>query len=71
MEQTKRNDTEQQPQNDVKKNVSPEQGRVAGSNQQTNDEGTADISQVDQQEGHMNHGELGGNLDNAGSVQGA
>jgi len=71
MEQTKNNESDRQTQNNVEKKERPEQGRVAGSNQQTDAEGTADISQVDQQEGQMNNGELGGNFDKAGPVKGA
>jgi len=62
MEQRKNNTDVRQPQSDVEKNTGSEQGRVAGSNKQTDAEGTADISQVDQQEGHMNRGETGGNF---------
>jgi hypothetical protein len=52
-----------QTQEDVVKNTSPEQGRQPGGPQQTATEQNADISNVDQQEGEMNHGELGGNFD--------
>lgn len=44
------------------KTTSPEQGRQAGSAQPDAAEETSDISQIDQQEGQMNNGELGGNF---------
>lgn len=49
---------------------SPEQGRVAGSDQPAANQNEADISQVDQQEGQMQNGELGGNLKEAPAVPG-
>lgn len=61
MEEQKNQQAARPNQNDVEKNVSPEQGRVAGSNQPAAEQ-KADISQVDRQEGQMDNGELGGNF---------
>lgn len=48
----------------AEKITSPEQGREPDNAQQTiASQPAADISQVDQQEGDMKHGELGGNFD--------
>lgn len=52
-----------QPETEVIKNTSPEQGRQPEGPLETATEQNVDISNVDQQEGEMNHGELGGNFD--------
>ncbi|HUQ97504.1 MAG TPA: hypothetical protein VM010_07555 [Chitinophagaceae bacterium] len=51
------------PQQNVEKRESTEQGRVETNAPKTAGEKDADISQVDQQEGQMNNGELGGNFE--------
>jgi hypothetical protein len=61
MEEQKKQEGARPNQNNVEKNTSPEQGRVAGSNQPA-EEQKADISHVDRQEGQMDNGELGGNF---------
>ena len=47
-------------------------GRVSNTGNQKTEEQSRDISQIDQQEGEMNNGELGGNLneDEAGTDEG-
>lgn len=60
MEQRKNEERTPQGASGVKENESSEQGRVAGSQQPAAKEKSSDISQVDQQEGQMNNGELGG-----------
>jgi len=63
-------DQNQPSKSGVEKNVSPEQGREPGNTQQTATHPNTDISQIDQQEGDMNHGELGGNLKSDDSLSG-
>jgi hypothetical protein len=46
-------------------NTGSEQGRLPDSVEKRNDEVSNDISHVDQQEGQMNNGTLGGNFDAA------
>lgn len=62
MEQNKNKDSEQQTGNDVKTTASREQGHQPERAQEPAPEDSSDISQIDQQEGQMNNGELGGNF---------
>ena len=64
MEQNK-NAQRQQTGDSAEKNTSTEQGRQPEATQQTASDPNSDISQVDQQEGRMNNGELGGNFNTA------
>ena len=61
MEQQKRDETSQATETGAKNTTSNEQGRVP--DQAPTTESSNDISQVDQQEGQMDNGELGGNFD--------
>ena len=61
MDERKKEEATQDRQNEASRANSPEQGRVVGSNQPAAGQ-EADISQIDQQEGQMNNGELGGNF---------
>jgi len=63
MEQNNNKEQAQQTESDVKTTTSREQGRQPESAQEPAPETSSDISQVDQQEGQMNNGELGGNFD--------
>jgi hypothetical protein len=47
--------------------TSNEQGRLPDSAEKRTEEMSSDISHVDQQEGQMNNGTLGGNFDTAGT----
>lgn len=71
MEKDQSQQTTEQSKSGAEKSVSPEQGRQPGNTQQTATEPNTDISQVDQQEGEMNHGELGGNLNTGDGTRGA
>jgi len=64
MEEIKKEETTRQTETNVEKTSSPEQGRQP-ENSETTAEKSTDISQVDQQEGQMANGELGGNFDTA------
>jgi hypothetical protein len=66
MEQNK-NAQPQQTETVAERPTATEQGRQPDTTQQTASEPNADISQVDQQEGRMNNGELGGNFNTAGT----
>ena len=61
MEQQKRNENNQATESGANNTTSNEQGRVP--EQEHPSENSNDISQVDRQEGQMDHGELGGNFD--------
>lgn len=62
MEQAKNGQATQQPETGAGKATGNEQGRQPESAQQTAEQ-SEDISQIDQQEGQMNNGQLGGNFD--------
>ncbi len=72
MQQTENRQNNPKNGEDPAKITIPEQGRQAGSAQPAASESEGDISQIDQQEGQMNNGELGGNFndakDNAGGA---
>lgn len=61
MEQHKNGQAAQQT--DAEKITSSEQGRQPENTPQASAEQSNDISQIDQQEGQMNNGTLGGNFD--------
>jgi hypothetical protein len=69
MEQNK-NAQPQQTGSGAEKTTGTEQGRQPDAPQRTATEPDSDISQVDQQEGQMDNGELGGNfaMDEAGTA---
>jgi hypothetical protein len=71
MEQNQHRQATTQPQSGAEKKASPEEGCLPGNPQQTATEQNTGISQVDQQEGEMNHGELGGNFNNVDAKAGA
>lgn len=68
MEQNKNGAAQQPAETNMEKTAGAEQGRQPQDAQQAPTEQGGDISQIDQQEGQMNNGELGGNFDNSGSV---
>jgi hypothetical protein len=63
MEQHKNDQAAQPAESGVEKMTSQEQGRQPENGEQTAAEQSNDISQIDQQEGQMNNGQLGGNFD--------